>query len=209
MLISLGVLHKYVNINLPTNIPDRENESQEGTNRASCRYTPKSKFNVRVHIHKGGRIICRMVQFLFGQRLFDNFQAGEWRTFVIESDATPDLYPDVACNSFASLTEICFSSIGSGFAAVCLAVLSAVRGPLGKVNEYVDQLEVARKKALDLINQKRRSRSDHEAKLEGEVNALKAKEVSATQHLSAADAIPRYLNPLRGKVGLEIIDPGC
>jgi hypothetical protein len=55
---------------LPTNIPDRENESQEGTNRARCRYTLKSKFNVRVHIHQEERVICRMVQFLFGQRLF-------------------------------------------------------------------------------------------------------------------------------------------
>jgi len=78
VLISLGVLHKYVNINLPTNIPDRENESQEGANRARCRYTLESKFNVLVHIHQEERVICRMVQFSFGQRLFfDNLQAGE------------------------------------------------------------------------------------------------------------------------------------
>jgi hypothetical protein len=67
VLISLGVLHKYVNINLPTNVPDRENESQEGANRARCRYTLKSKFNVRVHIHQEERVIWRMVQFLFAK----------------------------------------------------------------------------------------------------------------------------------------------
>ena len=80
------------------------------------------------------------------------------------------------------------SSIGAGLTAVCVAVSSAIRGPLRKVNEYVDRLEVARKKALDLINQKRNERGDQETKLEGEVNALKAREVSATQQLSAADA---------------------
>ena len=67
MLISLGVLHKYVNINLPTNIPDRENQSQEGANRARCRYILKSKFNVRVHIHQEERVISRIVQFLFAK----------------------------------------------------------------------------------------------------------------------------------------------
>jgi hypothetical protein len=80
------------------------------------------------------------------------------------------------------------SSIGTGVTAVCLAVSSALRGPLRRVNECVDRLEEARKKALDLIKQKRIERSDQETKLEGEVNTLKAKEVSATQQLSAADA---------------------
>lgn len=80
------------------------------------------------------------------------------------------------------------SSIGAGFTAVCLAVSSVLRGPLRRVNEYVDKLETARKKALDLIKQKRNETSEDETKLEGEVNALKAKEVSATQQLSAADA---------------------
>lgn len=80
------------------------------------------------------------------------------------------------------------SSIGTGITAICIAASSALRGPLRKVNEYVERLETARKKALDLINKKRNERSDRETKLEGEINALKAKEVSATQQLSAADA---------------------
>jgi hypothetical protein len=80
------------------------------------------------------------------------------------------------------------SSIGSGIAAICWAVSRVVRGPLQKVNGYVDRLEVARKKAVDLINQKRATQSEEETKLEGEVNTLKAKEVSATQQLSAAEA---------------------
>jgi hypothetical protein len=80
------------------------------------------------------------------------------------------------------------SSIGTGLTAVCVAVSSALRGPLRRVNECVDRLEASRKKALDLINQKRNEQSGQETKLEGEVNTLKAKEVSATQQLSAADA---------------------
>ncbi|SRR6266436_5130710 len=80
------------------------------------------------------------------------------------------------------------SSIGSGVAAICWAISKAVRGPLQNVNEYVNRLEAAKKKATDLVNEKRNERSNEETKLEGEVNALKAKEVSATQQLSAADA---------------------
>ncbi len=80
------------------------------------------------------------------------------------------------------------SSIGTGISAICLAISSAVREPLRKVNEYVKQLEEARTKALSLINEKRNERNDQETRLEGEVNALKAKELSATQQLSAADA---------------------
>ena len=80
------------------------------------------------------------------------------------------------------------SSIGTGIAAVWVAMSSAVRGPLQKINGYIDRLEAARKKAVELIKQKRNERSHQETRLEGEVNTLKAKEVSATQQLSEADA---------------------
>jgi hypothetical protein len=67
-------------------------------------------------------------------------------------------------------------------------VVRAVRGPLQKVNQYVNQLEAARGKALELVERKRNETSQEEVRLEGEVNSLKAKEISATQQLSAADA---------------------
>jgi chromosome segregation ATPase len=79
------------------------------------------------------------------------------------------------------------SSIGTGLTAICVAITGALRGPLRKVNECVDELESARKTALNLIDQKRSERSAQETALEGEVNALKAKEASATEQLSAAD----------------------
>jgi hypothetical protein len=80
------------------------------------------------------------------------------------------------------------SSIGSGVAAACWAISSAVRGPLRKVNEHLNRLEAAKKKASDLIARKQKERSGDEIRLEGEINALKAKEVSATEQLTAADA---------------------
>jgi len=79
------------------------------------------------------------------------------------------------------------SSIGTGLTAVCVAISGALRGPLRKVNEYVGKLESARNNALDLIDQKRSERSARETTLEGEVNALKAKEASAAAQLTAAD----------------------
>jgi hypothetical protein len=79
------------------------------------------------------------------------------------------------------------SSIGTGLTAVCVAIAGALRGPLRTVNEYVGKLETARKNASDLIDQKRSERSEKETTLEGEVNALKAKEASAAAQLSAAD----------------------
>ena len=80
------------------------------------------------------------------------------------------------------------SSIGSGLAAAFWVVSSAIRGPLRKVNDYLNRLETAKKKASDLISAKQKERTDDEIKLEGEINSLKAKEVSATEQLTAADA---------------------
>jgi hypothetical protein len=80
------------------------------------------------------------------------------------------------------------SSIGSGLAAACWAIANAIRGPLRRLNDHLNRLETAKKKASDLIAERQKERTNDEMKLEGEINALKAREVSATELLTAADA---------------------
>jgi septal ring factor EnvC (AmiA/AmiB activator) len=83
---------------------------------------------------------------------------------------------------------VAISTLMAEVAAGMLAAAKAIRKPLAKVNEALARVEEVRAKALAMIESKRKERSDAEAALEKEVNALRAKELSATQQLTAAEA---------------------
>ena len=80
------------------------------------------------------------------------------------------------------------SALVARVGAVVAAGAAAVRWPLRAASRALDQLERARQKAANLIEQKKQEKSGLEIGLEKEVNELRAKEASATQQLTAAEA---------------------
>ena len=79
------------------------------------------------------------------------------------------------------------SSLGAGFATVAGAFAATLREPLAKVNTYLKKLEVARNKALEVLNEKRNEKSEAEIKITGELEAIKVTEATAALQLGAAE----------------------
>ena len=80
---------------------------------------------------------------------------------------------------------------------------AAIRKPLKTVSSALDRLDAARKKASELIEQKKKDKTAEEIKLEQEVNESRAKKASATQQLTAAES---RIQEVQAKI--EEIDEG-
>jgi DNA-binding winged helix-turn-helix (wHTH) protein len=80
------------------------------------------------------------------------------------------------------------ASITAKLAAGLAVYVAAIQKPLKTVSNALDRLDSARKKASELIEVKKKEKGAEEIKLEQEVNELRAKEVSATQQLTAAES---------------------
>jgi hypothetical protein len=84
-----------------------------------------------------------------------------------------------------------FTSVASftmKFAALASAAAALIREPLSRVNQGLARLEQARQTAHELVDRKRSERSQEEIALERELNELRAREASATQQLTSAEA---------------------
>jgi hypothetical protein len=82
----------------------------------------------------------------------------------------------------ASLT-----SAAAGFATLAVSLNAALRQPLAKVNSYLKKLEVARNKAVEVLNAKRNEKSEAEIRIAGELEAINVTATTAALQLGAAE----------------------